>query len=290
MTAPTSILPQPVQRAAEFRRIPIALIEVGPRQRDLDQAWAAAIAATLPVLGLENPISVYAKPDGFRLITGRHRLEGANLAGWADIPAHVIKLDDRNLEADAVLHETMENLIRGELRALDRMQHLAAAKVAHDALYPNASRDGRRTRADENNLVIFTKFAFTKDIAERTGLNRSHVNRQITAWNNFSPRTRNRLRGSWLTDKQAELLALGSEQDRAQDAILDRLLSEPRQANSVAEALLLIFNKPLPSADERRVQRYSDTLGKMAVEQRDRIFAANEDAVRDYAQRQGWLA
>lgn len=54
MSAVTNVraLPSPGPRSDQFRRIPLDKITIGARQRSFDEAWAAAIAATLPELGL----------------------------------------------------------------------------------------------------------------------------------------------------------------------------------------------------------------------------------------------
>lgn len=112
MTAPVSPTEfRPVgPRSDNFKRVAIEKIVVGDRQRTFDPNWASAIAATLPSMGLKQPIEVSADGDRFRLIGGRHRLEAAVIAGWIDIPARIVTLDDANIDASAALHEAMETV------------------------------------------------------------------------------------------------------------------------------------------------------------------------------------
>ena len=57
-----------------------------------------SIAKSMKGIGHRNPISVRAIKNGFRLITGRHRLEAAKKLEWKRINAIVMrgdKLDQR---------------------------------------------------------------------------------------------------------------------------------------------------------------------------------------------------
>jgi ParB/RepB/Spo0J family partition protein len=69
---------------------PIAKITVGARHRR-DLGDIARLAACIADVGLLHPIVV--KPDG-RLIAGRRRLEACKKLGWAEMPVHVVDLED----------------------------------------------------------------------------------------------------------------------------------------------------------------------------------------------------
>lgn len=271
------------------RLIPIEKIDVPRRQRSFDPAWAEALGAMY--LNKEPVPAIGVSPDGdrFRLVFGLHRLEGAKGAGLTAIPAEEIKLDERDLEASAAWHEALENLMRRELNALDRMAHLSAAKASHDRLFPQAARRGPKTRSDEDNSATFAQFGFAKSVAEQVGFSESLIKNLIAAYRKFEDRTLLRLQGTWLADKQSELFALSKFEPVRQKTILDYLLSSPPQASNVADAVALIEERARPDAVTRKVARYAETLKTMPVEHRDRIFDAAEEAIRDYAHRRGWL-
>jgi ParB family chromosome partitioning protein len=69
---------------------PIEAIHVGERHRR-DMGDLDGLARNIAEIGLLHPIPV--KPDG-TLIAGERRLRAAELRGWADIPVHVVDLDD----------------------------------------------------------------------------------------------------------------------------------------------------------------------------------------------------
>jgi ParB family chromosome partitioning protein len=73
--------------------IPLAAIHVGRRLRRFLPEHAAAIAASIQVVGrLLNPIVVRPRGAGYALVVGWHRLEAVKLLGWESVPA-VIRRD-----------------------------------------------------------------------------------------------------------------------------------------------------------------------------------------------------
>ena len=100
--------------------IPIDRIEVSDRQRAYREDEIANLAGSIREVGLLNPITVVRINDGYRLVTGRHRLEAFRVLGRAEIPAFVHELDG----LDAELAEIDENLARTELTVLERGEHL----------------------------------------------------------------------------------------------------------------------------------------------------------------------
>ena len=97
----------------EILVIPLASIEVGnDRARDLEPAWAEALAALIGAQGLLQPIIVCAIEGGspkFRLVAGLHRLEAFRLNGFETIPAFISAAAS---DDEARLEEVMENLGR----------------------------------------------------------------------------------------------------------------------------------------------------------------------------------
>ncbi|HDZ74967.1 MAG TPA: hypothetical protein ENH55_19810 [Aurantimonas coralicida] len=275
--------------ASRFVSVPIDKITVGERQAEFQPEWAAAIAATLPDMGLKQPIEIAAQGDGYRLIAGFHRLEAAKLAGWADIPARIVHLDDANEKASMAIHEAMENLMRRDITALDRCAHLAAAKDAHDQLYPKASKRGPKTRHDAEFGASMPQFSFSKTVARQVGLQGRQVNRLVATWNGLSAKSRIRLRGTNLADKQSELFELSHMVPQMQSLVIDWLLAKPPAATSVADASAKIHEKPGPTPEERRRERYRRTMQEMPEDELDGILDGLEDRVRDFAERKGWI-
>ena len=268
------------------RMVPIASIRIGKRQRSFDPELAAAIAATIPTLGLKNAIEVVEEPEGFLVVTGRHRLEGVKLTGASEVRVRVLQLDGAHPEAAAALHEAFENLVRGELTALDRMAHLASAKQAHDELYPSAAKRGpkKSTRAADAINPSFGQMPFSREAAQRMGFSHSLVMLLVKAYADLTESTRNRLRGSKLADKQGEIIALSKQNDASQAIILDMLLSSPPQAATVEDALAIILKRDRPDESQKRYERVAKVVEKFTPTEWSKLFDEHADQV------EAWLA
>src|SRR3954454_4589619 len=104
--------PTTTERAASpVLMLDVQAIEVGPRKRPLDPDGVKALAASMAVVGLLQPITV---TSSHRLITGHHRLEAAKQLGWDTITA----LEQPDDAIAAELAEIDENLVRTPLRGL----------------------------------------------------------------------------------------------------------------------------------------------------------------------------
>lgn len=260
-------------RKTRLVEIAITAIRIPERQRTFDPATVDAIAGTLDKLGLKQPIEVSAEGNGgYRLIAGRHRLAACDQAGWTKIPAFLVKLDDGNEDASAALHEAFENLIRGKLSAFDRMAHIAAAKAAHDALYPDTlkGRPRKMTPAAAEKWETFSHFSFSRVAADQLGFTKRLINQITACWAGLSVESKARLRGSRLADQQSELFALGHLTSVEQKLILDLLLATPPGAANVEEARARLAKEPQTAKEARKVQLYAVRLGMLSEEQRQR--------------------
>lgn len=99
------------------------------------------------------------------LALGLHRLEACRQIGWEAIEASVVTLG----ELDAELAQIDENLIRNELTALERGEHLARRKAIYEALHPQTKQGVagavKRWGDDATETV-----SFASDAATKTGL------------------------------------------------------------------------------------------------------------------------
>lgn len=99
-------------------RLDVGQIDSNPSQPRLefDQSEIQALADSLNVHGLLQPIVVRKIDDRFQLVAGERRLRAAKLAGWADVPANIIDADDRDMAELAII----ENLQRKDLNAIEK--------------------------------------------------------------------------------------------------------------------------------------------------------------------------
>jgi ParB family transcriptional regulator, chromosome partitioning protein len=102
------------------RAVNPADIIVGDRLRALDRESVERLKESISRIGLKTPISVRSSEQGWRLVSGRHRLEACIELGTDKIPV----VAETGSELEARLWEIAENLHRAELTALERAEHI----------------------------------------------------------------------------------------------------------------------------------------------------------------------
>ena len=109
--------------------VTISSIKTGDRLRGLKQDEVARLAASIKEVGLLSPILIDTEMN---LIAGHHRLEACKSLGHEKIQAIIVSMTE--LERD--LAEIDENLIRNELSAFERSEHLAKRKEIYEQMHP----------------------------------------------------------------------------------------------------------------------------------------------------------
>ncbi len=104
--------------APAMLRISVFDVEPNPYQprQDFDQAEIDSLAESIREHGLIQPIVVRKLGERYQLVAGDRRLRAAIKAGLADVPVHLLELDDRRLAELAIV----ENLQRKDLNALEK--------------------------------------------------------------------------------------------------------------------------------------------------------------------------
>jgi ParB family transcriptional regulator, chromosome partitioning protein len=102
------------------------------RLRKLDPKLVDTLAESMREQGQLQPILLRNRRNGYELISGRHRLEAAK-----KLNKRVQAVINFNLnDDDMLLAEIDENLIRGELDALERSEHMAKRKEIYERKHP----------------------------------------------------------------------------------------------------------------------------------------------------------
>lgn len=105
-----------VGRAAS--EVPLDLIDRNPFQPrvDFDQAEMEELASSVKRHGMIQPIVLRRKGERFEIVAGERRFRAAKLAGWTNVPACLLDVDD---QATAELALT-ENIQRKDLNAIEK--------------------------------------------------------------------------------------------------------------------------------------------------------------------------
>lgn len=193
-------------------RIQINEIKINPGRRTAAPERVAELAKSISEVGLLNPITLDRTNT---LIAGLHRLEAAKLLGWAEVDYTVSSLEGLRAE----LAEIDENFVRTDLSAIEYGDLLLRRKEIYEALHPEAKRGGDRRSEKIKGAKCAFDFApsFVDDTAEKLGVHRSTVKRQIQTAKNLTPEVKAIIRdsGAKVTKKDAmKLSRLKPEQQK----------------------------------------------------------------------------
>ena len=108
---------EPIEKSA-YRQLPIYKVEPNPDQprQDFDEEELAALAESIRIHGVIQPLTVRETPSGYyQIIAGERRWRAARQAGLKEVPAVIIEADDRKAMELALI----ENLQRQDLNPVE---------------------------------------------------------------------------------------------------------------------------------------------------------------------------
>ena len=190
-------------------QVPIYQINVNAGRREADPEAVQKLADSISRVGLLNPITV---DQEYTLIAGLHRLEAAKRLGWTEIKCTVSNLD--GLEAE--LAEIDENFVRKDLSDDEFRELLLRRKEIYEALHPETKQGMRNGQTSKNrNLRSLETKPFAVDTAEKIGVSRATVERQIQTAKNLTPEVKEIIRGSKVSKTDAlKLSRLAPDQQK----------------------------------------------------------------------------
>lgn len=213
-------------------RVPINEIKVSFERRKAAIGDIQELADSIREIGMLNPITV---SRDHTLIAGFHRLEAVKLLGWTEIECTVTGLE--GLQAE--LAEIDENFVRCDLTPIEFGELLLRRKEIYEALHPESIQTniggpfrGNQHREVSDKMTQTSK-SFAQDTAEKLGIGRRTVERQVQIAKNLTPETKEIIRASDTFITRKEALALS------------RLESEKQ-----AEAATLLTSGEIQSVDE----------------------------------------
>ena len=112
------ISPKSPWKKAHISNLPIYKVEPNPDQprHDFDEEELQALADSITVHGIIQPLTVREMPNGYyQIIAGERRWRAARMANLSDVPAVIIEADDKKAMELALI----ENLQRQDLNPLE---------------------------------------------------------------------------------------------------------------------------------------------------------------------------
>ena len=108
---------EPLEKSA-YQQLPIYKVEPNPEQprQDFDEEELQALADSITVHGIIQPLTVREMPNGYyQIIAGERRWRAARMANLSDVPAVIIEADDKKAMELALI----ENLQSQDLNPLE---------------------------------------------------------------------------------------------------------------------------------------------------------------------------
>ncbi len=157
-----------VQKTAGIIRVPLADIEVNPKQprRDFDEQALNELAASIKIHDIIQPLTV-SKLAGnkYRLIAGERRFRASKIAGISDVPVYIREANDAQLLELALL----ENLQREDLNAIEvALSYKRMMDELHYTQEEVAERMGKE-RSTVANYIRLLKLPPDIQVAVRNG-------------------------------------------------------------------------------------------------------------------------
>ena len=192
--------------------VPISEIKINAGRREADPEGVQELVDSISKVGLLNPITIDREHT---LIAGLHRLEAAKLLCWTEIECNVSSLEGLLAE----LAEVDENVVRKGLSAVEYSDLLLRRKEIYEALHPETKNGGdqKSEKIRTSKCRSDSMKSFVQDTAEKLGVGRRTVERQIQTAKNLTTEAKDIIRdtGTKITKKDAlKLSRLEPEQQR----------------------------------------------------------------------------
>jgi ParB family transcriptional regulator, chromosome partitioning protein len=209
-----AILPEAeVGNAGELRELPVGLIKPNPDQprTHFDPDALAALAASIEVTGVVQPLLVRPLPDGsYELVAGERRWRAAQQAGLEKVPAVVRD----QAEAERLQSALIENMVREDLNPVEEAKACAALIDELGLTKEELARRVGRSRPAVSNLIRLLELPDeTLELLEAGSLSEGHGRALLGAQGNDVRRRlgRDAVRAGWSVRETENRVRLASQ-------------------------------------------------------------------------------
>lgn len=203
--------------------IPVHLIRPNPMQprHSFQNEELQELADSIQAFGILQPLSVREVTGGYELVMGERRYRAAKLAGLAEVPCIVRKMEEDTAAVCAII----ENIQRKDLNCFEEAEALQKLMQVYD----------------------FTQ----SEVAQKLGRSQSAIANKLRLLR-ISPSMRQRLLNAHLTERHARaLLMLHTDNER--DYVLEHII---RQQLNVEAAENMIKRESKSARPKKPVRKY----------------------------------
>jgi ParB family chromosome partitioning protein len=179
--APRPIVGMATQPREQLTHVPVDLLQKGRYQPRLDmrEETLAELADSIRAQGVVQPIVVRpvgtpsaSAPQRYEIIAGERRWRAAQMAGLADLPAIVRRVDDETAVAMALI----ENIQREDLNPLEEAVALSRLITEFKLTHQQAAEAVGRSRVAVSNLLRLLELPDeVKTLVEQRQLEMGHA-------------------------------------------------------------------------------------------------------------------
>jgi ParB-like chromosome segregation protein Spo0J len=263
---------------SDFVLIRTDQIDTTDRLRDIDPVWAQALGRVMLREGQRTPIEVCRLPgaNSWRLVTGGHRVAGAEFAGIEELRAEIVSA----AKVDRRMREVSENLWRRDLDPVDRAAFIAElvslrrtqAGLAEAGHRGDSVRTAFKARiaaeADDTLETISNVYGFTEEVGTQLGLTGRTIRNDLLLYRGLSPTAIERLRAASHSSARnaTQLRALAKLERPQQDRVVE-LLTVPGASlgygvpRTIAEAIAHQLGPKPAKAIDAGAKRLSAFIG-----------------------------
>lgn len=271
-------------------------IDAGDRLRDIDPVWATALGQVMRREGQRTPIEVCRLPatNRWRLVTGGHRVAGAQSADIVYLRAEIVSAD----KIDRRMREVSENLWRRDLDPIDRAAFIAEL-VNLKRVQAGLAEAGRRDASVRNNLrqqvdaeatdmleTISNVYGFTEEVGAQLGLTGRTIRNDLLLYRGLAPSALDKLKaaGHPSVRNATQLRALAKLDRRQQERVIELLTVPGAVLNyavptTIADAIAHPLGpKPAKPSDPeaKRLSAFIGAFQRMALAEKKGALAALE--------------